>query len=68
LMVLLPFVFGSLVLTNGMARPAEQGNKDADESKLIGTWKLVSAKYGNREIDVSKLGTTLKHITPTSSN
>ena len=64
--VLLPFVLGSLVLANGMARPAEQGNKDADESKLIGTWKLVSAKYGNREIDVSKLGTTLKHITPTS--
>ena len=64
--LLLPLVLGTLVLANGMARPAEQGNKDADESKLIGTWKLVSAKYGNREIDVSKLGTTVKHITPTS--
>jgi hypothetical protein len=59
-MVLLPFVLGTLALASGMARPAEQRNKDADESKLIGTWKLVSAKYGNSEIDVSKLGTTVK--------
>lgn len=32
--------------------------------KLIGTWKLVSAKYGGQESEVSKEATTIKHVTP----
>jgi hypothetical protein len=35
------------------------------ENKLIGTWKLVSAKYGGQESSLPQDSTTLKHITPT---
>lgn len=35
------------------------------ENKLIGTWKLVSAKYGGRESSLPGTATTLKHVTPT---
>jgi hypothetical protein len=35
------------------------------EQEILGTWKLVSAKYGDREVKVLDLGTTLKHITNT---
>src|SRR5262245_18673522 len=34
------------------------------ESKLIGTWKLVSAKYGGKENALPTAMTTIKHITP----
>ena len=37
---------------------------DGPADKLIGTWKLASARYGGEESDVTKGGTTLKHITP----
>jgi hypothetical protein len=39
----------------------------ADEPKhqLIGTWKLVSAKYGGKEYKFPEGSTTIKHITPT---
>lgn len=33
--------------------------------KLIGTWKLISAKYGGQESEISNQSTTLKHVTPT---
>jgi hypothetical protein len=33
------------------------------DQKLVGTWKLVSAKYDGKEQDVTST-TTLKHITP----
>jgi hypothetical protein len=33
-------------------------------NKLLGTWKLVSAKYGGRESTLPKEATTLKHVTP----
>lgn len=35
-----------------------------DSNKLIGTWKLISAKYGGQESNLPKAATTLKHITP----
>jgi hypothetical protein len=36
----------------------------AAANKLLGTWKLVSAKYGGRESTLPKQATTLKHVTP----
>ena len=33
-------------------------------NKLVGTWKLVSARYGGRESTLPKEATTLKHVTP----
>src|SRR5262245_26241063 len=35
------------------------------DHKLIGTWKLVSAKYGGKESSLPQSSTTLKHVTPT---
>ena len=35
------------------------------EKKLVGTWKLASAKYGGQETTLPQTATTLKHITPT---
>jgi hypothetical protein len=37
----------------------------APENQLVGTWKLVSAKYGGNESTLPKRLTTLKHVTPT---
>src|ERR1700757_4949546 len=33
------------------------------ENKLVGTWKLVSAKYGGQDIQFPEGYTTLKHVT-----
>jgi hypothetical protein len=33
--------------------------------KLVGTWKLISAKYSGEQSEISNQSTTLKHVTPT---
>jgi hypothetical protein len=35
------------------------------EQKLVGTWKVVSAKYGGEEVKWPEGTTTVKHVTPT---
>ncbi len=47
------------------SRLAADETKGAAAGKLVGTWKLVSAKYGGRESDLASRLTTLKHMTPT---
>src|SRR5262245_58594379 len=37
------------------------------ENKLVGTWRLVSAKYGGREVKFPEGYTMLKHVTPTQA-
>jgi hypothetical protein len=37
----------------------------AKAPSLVGTWKLVSAKYGGQESTLPQDVTTLKHMTPT---
>ena len=34
------------------------------ENKLVGTWKMVKAKYGGREYDIPEGTTEFKHVTP----
>ena len=34
------------------------------DNKLIGTWRLVSAKYGGQEYTIPEGTTHLKHVTP----
>jgi hypothetical protein len=63
--VFLLVVAGSLVFPRGTPRAGEQGASDVSEEKIIGTWKLISAKYDDEEVELPELGTTLKHITPT---
>ena len=38
---------------------------DATGNVLVGTWKLVSGKYGDIQSTLPEFGTTLKHMTPT---
>jgi hypothetical protein len=64
--LLLPLVVGTLGLTYLTLQAADHIDKDEAGQSVIGTWKLVSAKYGGEEFDPAKQGTTLKHITPTS--
>ena len=35
------------------------------EQTLVGTWKVVSAKYGGKEVKWPEGTTTVKHVTPT---
>ena len=55
-----------LTLAVPVAARAEvpKGNAKA-EHKLVGSWKLVSAKYGGKEFKFPEGTTMIKHITPT---
>ena len=49
------------------AATAQSGEAKADakpENKLVGTWKMVSAKYGGEEFKFDAGITTIKHVTP----
>ena len=49
------------------AGAAQRGLADEPkaENKLVGTWKLVSAKYGGEDYKFPEGNTTIKHVTPT---
>lgn len=47
------------------AQAAESKADAKPENKLVGTWKLVSAKYGGEEFKFDEGVTTVKHVTPT---
>ena len=57
-------ILGTLVVTKGALGVADPPKADVAADKLIGTWKLVSAKYDGQVSDLTESGTTLKHITP----
>jgi hypothetical protein len=59
-------IVGTVTFACGMLRADDKGAQQNAEQPVIGTWKLLSAKYGDEAVDNSKLGITLKHITPTS--
>ena len=45
----------------GAPKKAEAG----EENKLVGTWKMVKAKFGGKDHKIPEGTTQLKHITPT---
>jgi hypothetical protein len=50
----------------GVAVGADEPKADAKgEQKLVGTWKVVSAKYDGKEVKWPEGTTTVKHVTPT---
>ncbi len=53
-----------LVLASATAR-ADEPKDVAAGRKLVGTWKIVSAKYGGNEYTFPAGATTIKHVTPT---
>lgn len=57
-------VFG-LAFTVATVGAEEPKGKEKPADKLIGTWKMSSAKYGGKEFKFAEGSTTVKHITPT---
>jgi len=55
----------ALAVTAITGRAAEPKADAKPDHKLIGTWKLISAKYGGQESSLPQGLTTLKHVTPT---
>jgi hypothetical protein len=51
-------------VATGVLMMATSPSMAEESNKLIGTWKLISAKYGGRESNLLETATTLKHITP----
>lgn len=57
-----------LIVTLAVAFPrtsAEEKGETKKHNKLVGTWKLVSAKWGGRKVKIRERITALKHVTPT---
>ncbi len=54
----------ALVAKAPAAQSAQPKGDAKPENKLVGTWKLVSAKYGGEEFKFEEGVTMLKHITP----
>jgi hypothetical protein len=54
----------ALAITANAARADEPKGGAKTENKLVGTWKLVSAKYGGNEARFPDGSTTIKHVTP----
>ena len=59
----------SLAVIFAIATPREGGDEPRQESplqdKLIGSWRMVSAKYGGQEYRFPAGTTSIKHITQT---
>ncbi len=53
-----------LAVTTSTARAGEAKGDPQSANKLVGTWKLVSAKYGGEEHKFDEGTTTVKHVTP----
>jgi hypothetical protein len=52
--------------TSGRSNAGDQKKSEAKaENKLIGTWKMVKARFGGKEFKIPEGSTQLKHITPT---
>ncbi len=57
----LVLVLGALTASVGAGQPDSTASNAA---RLVGTWKMVSAKFGGQESDLPKQLKVLKHITP----
>ena len=55
----------ALGVTVSTCRADEPKEGAKSDNKLIGTWKLVSGKYGGNEFKLPEGATQLKHVTPT---
>jgi hypothetical protein len=55
----------AIAVTAATAWSAEPKGDAKSDNKLVGTWKLVSAKYGGEEFNLPEGVTMLKHVTPT---
>ena len=61
----MPALIIALAVTAALSWSAEPAGGSKSDNKLVGTWKLVSAKYGGQESAPLQETTTIKHVTPT---
>lgn len=60
LLLAIPLVAPTICVT------AEDAKEKANpQERLVGTWKMVSARYGGREVTLPDGMTHMKHVTPT---
>jgi hypothetical protein len=60
------FLLLSIAFVVAATHTAAEEKGDANkQNKLVGTWKLTSAKYGGEEIKFPEGATMIKHVTPT---
>ena len=45
-------------------RASQPGSDASSAARLVGTWKLVSARFGGQESELPKQQKVLKHVTP----
>jgi hypothetical protein len=55
----------SLIVAIALANTRSNADEPEPGNKLIGTWKLVSAKYDGQDFKFAEGTTTVKHVTPT---
>lgn len=55
----------ALTVTAATARSDEPKGDAKSDNKLVGTWKMVSAKYGGQESKLPEGVTMVKHVTAT---
>jgi hypothetical protein len=60
-----PAMIVALVVTIATAWSADPKVDAKSGNKLLGTWKMVSAKYGGEKFEFEEGVTTIKHVTPT---
>jgi hypothetical protein len=58
LSLLVPLSFASI-----RSMPDPKKEQEKSENKLVGTWKLISGKYGGQEFSFPEGTTMLKHVT-----
>jgi hypothetical protein len=55
----------ALAVTAAIGWSAEPKGDAKSDNKLVGTWKLTTAKYGGQEFKFPEGVTMIKHVTPT---
>jgi hypothetical protein len=55
----------ALLFTAAAAWAADPKGDAKSDNQLVGTWKLISAKYGGQEVKFPEGTTMIKHVTPT---
>ena len=62
--LLLPLLVGFALAASGATSDEPKGKAELQD-KLVGSWTLVSARYGGREYSFPQGTTHIKHVTPT---
>jgi len=63
---LIILLIATIALTSALSVADDPQKAEAKpENKLVGSWKLVSARYGGQEVTFPAGTTRIKHVTPT---